>query len=479
MHIKLILEYSKSLDVLYVEDDEDLGEKTAKLLENYFNSVSRAVNGEDALQKYRSSGLPYDLIIADINMPVMDGITLAARVREMNQNQAIIFVTAYNEIEYLSKAIELGISGFLIKPIQDTQLKQVLYKTCQAITDHKLAQRYEEVMISENIRLQEQDVQKSKKRKARSVREIIDHIEAEKETLTKSWITVKAVRQKLRQHDIEPELFRTDYGIKVLEYFIGVIRGSNKVGQCPVINTLLEFFKQKNLPLESIFIICVNFKNTLTAFTFEHCEFDRELFDELSLVLDKNFEGVVHHYMKLKGIGTEEQLPSQQEQESAGSQEDESSLIFDYAEYVFEHDIYELKELEVEIENMAISLTMNQHKEIDDFFQLGITIKKYGRMLNAYPVFEELGSCITKLGTSFYTHAESLYEDPQTTSNISTMLEGFINDLILWRKEVFEEKTDNPHFLNASFFSNVDTIISYIEADKSSEDEAGDGIDFF
>lgn len=473
---KLILEHSKSLCVLYVEDDQDLREKTSKVLGHFFKEVVVAADGDKGLETFqaRYQDHAFDLVITDINMPRLNGIEMAQEIQKTEPCQPIIFITAHNEISYLQEAIKIGTSGFLVKPLQDEQLKDILYKTTRAISDHKLALEHEEQIIADNVEML-QNVRFLQK--ARTVRQIIDEIEKEKEPLTHQWVKTESVKEKLHQHDIDGEFFRTHYAIKVLEYFIGVVHGDNKVGQCPVINALLEFFKHKHLPLESIFIICVNFKNTLTSYVFEYYEFNRELFDELSLILDKNFEGVVRHYMQLNATVPESQKDSTSTPRADTAPHKEST--FDYSEYVFDHDIFELKELETEIENLAISVTMGQNRDIKDYLTLGEKIKRYGTMLTAYPAFASLGNCILKLGESFTQNAQMLHRDPQTTNKISTLLEGFVSDLMLWRKELFEEHIDDPNFLNASFFSNVDTIIYYIEKKDGEGEGDEDGIEFF
>ena len=72
---KIILENSKKLKVLYVEDDEQLKESTRKLFLNYFSVVDTAEDGLEGLEKYISYfdevGEYYDLVISDISMPNM------------------------------------------------------------------------------------------------------------------------------------------------------------------------------------------------------------------------------------------------------------------------------------------------------------------------------------------------------------------------------------------------------------------------
>ncbi len=473
---KLILEYSKNLTVLYVEDSETIRNSTYKIFSHYFKQVDLAEDGNDGFEKYisfyKDNDSYYDLVITDINMPHLNGIEMSKNIAHENFTQAIIFITAHNEIDYLSEAINLGVHGFLVKPLELESLKHLLYKATQAIYDRKMVERYcKEVEESNIMLMQEHD----KKESVKTVLEFIDDIELHKDDITKRWVDSGGVKEKLRLHVIDEEFFRTHYAIKVLEYFIGVVKGDKELGNCPVIIAMLEFLKQKKLPLDSIFVICVNFKNIMTSFVFEKYRFNHELFDELSLILDKNFEGVIFNYMDMKLYEQSENIVDEEVQQEKPQ---ESSEVIDYCDYVFEHDIYELQDLEVEIENLAITVTMNNQKSVDDFLILGEKVRKYGNLLISYPIFADLGAYIFKLGNSFTDNAELLFEDKQKILNISTLIEGFVNDLMLWRREIFENNIADPNFLNASFFSNVDTIIQYIEYDEEN-DTAEDEIEFF
>ena len=143
---KLILEHSKNLTVLYVEDDEILRESTSRIFSKYFKSVEIAINGEDGLDKYihynANHGFDYDIVITDINMPKMDGLAMSEYILTQNIDQAIIIITAHNENNFLLKAINMGVNGFLIKPLDSEQLKIQLYKVAQAVADKKSLNHY-------------------------------------------------------------------------------------------------------------------------------------------------------------------------------------------------------------------------------------------------------------------------------------------------------------------------------------------------
>lgn len=159
--LKLVHEYTKDLHVLYVEDNETLRESTLKVLNNFFKEVDVAVDGRDGVDKYKTfqhaNSTPYDLIISDINMPHMNGVEMSGEILKIEETQSIIFITAHNEAEYLHQAIALGISSFLLKPLNLQDLATVLYKVCQAITDRKLVCEHYAMMEDVNAQLENQN----------------------------------------------------------------------------------------------------------------------------------------------------------------------------------------------------------------------------------------------------------------------------------------------------------------------------------
>jgi YesN/AraC family two-component response regulator len=159
--LKLVHEYTKNLHILYVEDNEALRESTLKVLHNFFQHVDAAFHGREGVDKYKTflhmHDKPYDLVISDINMPHLNGIEMSEKILEIEPHQSIIFITAHNEIEYLHKAIKLGISSFLLKPLNLQDLASVLYKVCQAITDRALVQEHYKMIEDMNQQLENQN----------------------------------------------------------------------------------------------------------------------------------------------------------------------------------------------------------------------------------------------------------------------------------------------------------------------------------
>jgi YesN/AraC family two-component response regulator len=157
---QLLLEYSSSMSLLYVEDDETLQNNTAEMLGIFFARVDSASNGEEGLTMYREfqqGDRSYDLVITDVKMPKLDGIGMAKSILDINPMQSIVIISAHSEIDNLSQAIDLGVSGFISKPINHDRLIKVLYKTTQAISDHRFVEEHVGQIEALNLKLDEKN----------------------------------------------------------------------------------------------------------------------------------------------------------------------------------------------------------------------------------------------------------------------------------------------------------------------------------
>ena len=159
--MKMILENTKQLNVLYVEDNKILLQATRELFETLFLKLDIALDGVDGLASYREFyeeyGNYYDIVITDINMPEMDGLTMVEQMLKVNSEQSIIITTAHNDMEYLTKAINLGVDGFITKPFENKKLIKVLNKTAQAISDRKFVLSHVDMIEDLNILLDKQN----------------------------------------------------------------------------------------------------------------------------------------------------------------------------------------------------------------------------------------------------------------------------------------------------------------------------------
>jgi signal transduction histidine kinase len=146
--VKELKTYSVGLKILYVEDDDNLRVKTTQLLNHLFENVTTAENGQIGLDKYKEDN--YDIVITDINMPVMNGIEMIDNIKKLNELQTIIVTSAHDESEYLLKLIKLGIENFILKPIELDAMLTVIYKISKRIYTDKKVKEQEGLLIKQS-----------------------------------------------------------------------------------------------------------------------------------------------------------------------------------------------------------------------------------------------------------------------------------------------------------------------------------------
>jgi len=119
------------LSVLFVEDDEPLRMRMVEILEDYFYRVDVAVDGIDALEKFKhyydDKNAYYDLVISDIQMPRMDGVELTTQLYALREDQPVVILSGHTETSYLLALINLGVAQFITKPIQYQEMLDTLY----------------------------------------------------------------------------------------------------------------------------------------------------------------------------------------------------------------------------------------------------------------------------------------------------------------------------------------------------------------
>jgi len=160
MNFKNLYKFTKNLHLLYAEDDASLRAETVEILEDFFASVAVCDDGAAGLERYKAfykeSGYYFDIVITDINMPIMNGIDMSDSIMALNPRQSIFVISAYNEPHYLAKLINMGVDKFLIKPLQTKQLVQALYKKSKDIYNEKLSDEYHDKLANMTELLEKQ-----------------------------------------------------------------------------------------------------------------------------------------------------------------------------------------------------------------------------------------------------------------------------------------------------------------------------------
>ena len=106
--------------ILYVEDDETLAFLTNDALTDEGYEVDHYLNGADALKAFKKK--TFDLCVLDVMLPVMDGFALAEKLRDLNTQVPIIFVTAKSMKEDRIKGLTIGADDYITKPFSIEEL---------------------------------------------------------------------------------------------------------------------------------------------------------------------------------------------------------------------------------------------------------------------------------------------------------------------------------------------------------------------
>jgi len=111
--------------ILVVDDDESFRFLLVEALtkENY--EIVAAASGEQALEIYQKQG-PFEVITLDIKMPGIDGFEVLSRIKEINENQLIVIITAYGAQKIAIEAVKKGAYDYFTKPFDIDELRLVI-----------------------------------------------------------------------------------------------------------------------------------------------------------------------------------------------------------------------------------------------------------------------------------------------------------------------------------------------------------------
>ncbi len=149
--MKELAQNSKSLRLLYVEDNEETRAETLGVLENFFSDIEIAEDGEAGLNKFHEG--TFDLIVSDLNMPKMGGLEMLRKIRQDAPDLSMIIVSAHNESTHFSDSIKIGVDGYLLKPLELQSFLITLQKVVSKISLEQENRNYKKLLENQNDQL--------------------------------------------------------------------------------------------------------------------------------------------------------------------------------------------------------------------------------------------------------------------------------------------------------------------------------------
>lgn len=119
------------INVVIVDDHKMVREGIRQLLEfdGKIKVIGEAGNGLECLKFLEENDIP-DVLLLDINMPEMNGLEVLKNIRKNKKNVKTIILTVHNEIEYLLKAVDLNVDGYILKDSESEVLKNAIFTVC-------------------------------------------------------------------------------------------------------------------------------------------------------------------------------------------------------------------------------------------------------------------------------------------------------------------------------------------------------------
>lgn len=156
---KILKDLAKGKKLLLIEDDLSVQEVLKSFLKNFFSLIKIASNGDEAWTMYRKEN--FDLVISDIEMPGTNGVMLSKGIKARNPEQAVVITSAYTDEKYLVELINIGVDGFLKKPLNIDNLYTVVIKALRQVQVRTETYRVKFKAVTEEITKKEILVSKS------------------------------------------------------------------------------------------------------------------------------------------------------------------------------------------------------------------------------------------------------------------------------------------------------------------------------
>ena len=145
----------RDISLLFVEDELEARGMLSRMLGMNYPGLTLYVaeNGASGLELFRE--FRPEIVMTDINMPVMNGIAMAREIKNADPEAVIVAVTAHSDTSYLLSAIEIGIHHYVLKPVNYLELFSVLDKIVEKIMLQRLVQEQQERIRRRELQLSE------------------------------------------------------------------------------------------------------------------------------------------------------------------------------------------------------------------------------------------------------------------------------------------------------------------------------------
>ena len=141
------------IKVLYVEDDRMARKLLCTMISMRFPGIEviSAENGTQGLQLYQQHRP--DIVLTDIRMPEMDGVSMAEEIKHINKDATIIIITAHSETAHMLRGHRTGHQRYVLKPLDKTKLFQTMAEVISSLNMQRQFREQQKLLHETNERL--------------------------------------------------------------------------------------------------------------------------------------------------------------------------------------------------------------------------------------------------------------------------------------------------------------------------------------
>lgn len=150
----------EQVSILIVEDEATVLQSLSNIIGRRYAKVYTAKNALKALDIFKKEDI--DLVLTDIRMPGMDGLTMLHKMKVQKSNLRRLVMSAYSESEYFLQAIDLGVDGYIVKPFLKDKVLEAIEKSAKSILNEKFAEQSKQQLASSEKELRELNKTKDK-----------------------------------------------------------------------------------------------------------------------------------------------------------------------------------------------------------------------------------------------------------------------------------------------------------------------------
>ena len=483
-NIYKLKELSKDLKLLYVEDEESIRSAVVGILELFFETIYIAENGKEGIEKFDAHQV--DLIITDIQMPQLDGLSMIEKIREKEPNIPVVITTAFNDEAYFIKSIDLRVDKYLLKPIRQEKVIDTLLDIAQMIDDREKARAYEVKLMQERVN------------------QITSNLISTMVDSYQSPCIIYTGKKVEYINDTFCALFEGDD----LQSFLNGEVGTEKLfDQKEEFLASLELYNEEDVNNRRVSIskkhgrkiyritkkeIALSEGKQSAIYIFNDITLEEYQKIKLQAYSERLEEIVIKSYYKkesLKQVEVQEEVskePNKEPKEKLTIDEEQNALLrrshihktaaSEYLEELDDEILAELQELDELDSDFSDAIdTFEVQTNAASLAEMSNSLHVYANKISLLFEFEDLAYAIRSLAT-LIVGIDVTTLDEKVPRKIGIFLSGIQSDLASWRQFIFVERSAiDIHYLDSSLFSaclQIELVLSEkVEEMESDEDD--------